>query len=457
MQAFIDRASGIPVLDGAKMLKSTYLSLGLLIDNVNPLAIDSIRAIDSHFSGSVLSKDQINTYLASSVLLHNLDSWAYLSHAIDSLLKGNPGIALHLGYYSELRASMSFLASEGVGIFNHRHICVDKDNAIIANPTIYINRNGRSIKKGAGTHQFVWDSIQKWTDSSIKPADNDILQVFSVKDKSFLEWTTAFPYSASVNARIILKKWLSKWNSDVRFFKNDRDTRNNVSYRPQRLIPGTQLYSLPQVIDILGSFWELMEPDQLNKFQLLDKYLLRVFLQELYSFLPASIKLQESLESVIKRTLSNLGLSHEQSFIDFLNDTSPIQHNLFIEAEKEAIDRSSKAVNALSVIARATLMLRVSTGTSNLLLSKAGIQKDDLAFLFERFGVESGFWNPGSAPTNFDFLWDEIKDHIDDTTTWVSRKNPNLCLSEIYSDEVMPLSLNYFSQFHRAALWGLAK
>jgi hypothetical protein len=461
MQSFVDQASNIHIIEGARIIKNNYLHQGILLDRANPLILNSVQAIKNHLNGNrPLSNNQVKTYMASSVLLHTLDGWGYLSSAIDNLLKGDPSIATHLAYYAELRASMSFLASEGIGIFNNRHIHVDSAGNINPNPGVIQrnrNHNGRTnVKREFGTHQFVWDAMEAWINSSIKPNNFELLKVFSVNNKTFEQWTKAFPHPVSSTGNVIIKKWLRKWNTDVRYFRSDRDTRNFASYTPQRLTNTPLLLSVNQVIDKLSSFWELIEPEETNRFHILDKYLLRIYIQELYSSLSAPLKRQSNLESIIKDTLDALGLNHDKSFIDFLKDTNIISHDLFVEAHKNALDSSTGVINALSVIARAALMLRIATGMTTLILSEAGIAKNDLNFLWNRVGTENGFWISGKIPVKFEELWTEIKDDIDDVAQWSKTFNPNLCLSQIYADDHIPLSFNYFSQFHRASLWGIA-
>ncbi len=454
LQVFIDSSSSRPVISGAIKVKSNYLSTNELLDTTNPLGIDSVNAIKVHFAPSssrILTNDEVNTYLSSSSLLHSMDGWVYLSHAIESLLKGDSGIAIHLAYYAELRATMSFLATEGVGVFSHQHFCLNNSNGIIKNPQVIIN--GKSIS--SGTHQFTWDAIEKWTSSTVKPSSSELLKIFSVYGKNFEEWALAFPYSASGNGIQIIKKWLKNWNFDVNFFKDDRDMRNQVSYRPQRLTNSGNPFSLNSTISNLGSFWKLLEPNQSNRFQLLDKYLLRMFLQELYNSLSVNVQSSNTLEDLIIDTINNLGLNHDQSLINFLKDINPITNRLFVDARNNAMDPASRSLNAFSVIARATLMLRLSTGNVSLIYKTAGITKSELDFLWEEIGVENGFWEVGNVPHDLDQLWDDIKDYIDDTVTLAELYDPNLNLYKIYNEKDISLPYNYFKQFHRAGLWGL--
>ncbi len=48
--------------------------------------------------------------------LHAIDGWSYFSRSLSALLSGDPHAARHLAYYAELRASLSILASTGIGV-----------------------------------------------------------------------------------------------------------------------------------------------------------------------------------------------------------------------------------------------------------------------------------------------------------------------------------------------------
>ncbi|MFA0962070.1 hypothetical protein AB9P05_09705 [Roseivirga sp. BDSF3-8] len=448
LQSFIDSASSIPVIDGAKELKKSHIVNGRLIDPSNPLCINAMDAVKNHFkpTGTNLKINEITTYLSASSLLHLLDGWVYLSHAIESILKGDNGIPVHLGYYAELRASMSFLATEGVGVFNFDHLNIGSNFTVSKNP---------SIARQDGTHQFVWNAIEKWSKSSNKPT-LDMLQAFMVNGKTFDEWLNAFPHATLITGSALVMRWLAQWNFDVKSYRDDRQKRNEVSYRPKRITSNTGGLNLHSVISHLSTFWELFEPEQTNRFHLLDKFLLRILLQNLYKSLSPTIRNNNSLEDLIKDTFNNLGLSHSSSLIKFLSDNTPISHPLFTEANNHAVNPTTGLLNPLSVVARATLMLRIATGNVSMIYSKAGISKADLDFLWDNFGIENGFWQNGNIPEDFCDMWEDLKEYIDEVAEWGAKKGTTLTLAELYEDYKIPGAMNFYKQFHRAGLWGIA-
>lgn len=59
--------------------------------------------------------------MAASVIVHCFDGWSYLGRALEAEMAGDPQTAVHLGYYAELRAAMSVLASDEIGVFRNKH------------------------------------------------------------------------------------------------------------------------------------------------------------------------------------------------------------------------------------------------------------------------------------------------------------------------------------------------
>ena len=102
-------------------------------------------------SGNTLKHSHLSEYIAASTIIHCFDGWSYLGRALDAEMAGDPDTARHLGYYAELRAAMSLLASEGVGVFHNIHIIVTERECILF--------------PGKSTHEFVWEALRTWADS----------------------------------------------------------------------------------------------------------------------------------------------------------------------------------------------------------------------------------------------------------------------------------------------------
>ena len=131
LPTFIQQTQKQPIVNGWLFIKYNFFPMKKILDDGNRLSgTNTINVIRNHFDGTLpITNNEINTYISASSISHLIDSWGYLSGAISSLLNGNKPIAIHLAYYSELRAVMSFLASEGIGVFNNQHVGILTDTS----------------------------------------------------------------------------------------------------------------------------------------------------------------------------------------------------------------------------------------------------------------------------------------------------------------------------------------
>ncbi|MFJ1288414.1 hypothetical protein, partial [Acinetobacter baumannii] len=94
------------------------------------------------------------------------DAWDYFSCAISAVLEGNIYNAIHFAYYAELRATMSFLASEGIGVFNGINYYVDSTGKC------------KRFTGNIATHKFVWPALNEW--SKLVANRNTLLDIVTV-------------------------------------------------------------------------------------------------------------------------------------------------------------------------------------------------------------------------------------------------------------------------------------
>lgn len=438
LHEFVKNASREAVVNGCRSIKNDYLKEELLLVEFNRLASNSIRAVRNHIRNDrvySIPKKHLETYLAASSLVHSINGWGYLARSISSLVSGNKHTSIHLGYYAELRATMSFLASQGVGIFQNQHLAVYSDGSIQKNPG-----TGRD-----STHQFTWSALEKWTNPSAY-SDTNLLEIFTVKGKSFKDWSEGFhPNAKSSLSNKIIRDWLVSWNFDVKRYKDDREARNEVTYRPQKLLNYEYDIRLDEVIPKLSEFWFAISPLLSDRFSNLDRYLLRKFFTTLHSQIQELLGRRINYNRCIENSMDVLGIA-DSTLLKFLTYTSPFdqEHSIFDESEKDSLEN-------ISVIARALLMLRVSIGTASQNFKEAEVSYDELGFYFESLGVDNGFWSPNHAPSDFDDLWIDIESYIDDLNDWVVGNDSNLFnISQNKAQELI-----YLSQFHRAGLWGI--
>lgn len=448
---YLKRCSKNAVIEGVSSMKRRNISKAKLLTANNPLINNALLSVDRHTdvrNPYNIAPNQINQFLAASSLSHMLDGWGYLSSAFNALLNGDEATAIHLGYYAELRSAMSILSTEGLGVFSTKHIGAFSPTNNVEFPKNYYKNNnplGKYVINQAGTHTFVWNAMEKWSDSSTKPGD-DILKVFKVKGLNFYELIEYFHPSTAGSSLLTLqtvKDWLKEWCFDIKRYQNDKEARNEASYRPQRIQNFNAFTDFQQIINEVGAFWNVISPTQQSKFDLLDKHLLRKLFNSLY----VKINPAQSLDELINNAFIQHGIT-DQPLIDFLSHQGPHQneHVIFTHA-------ATRNTSALAVIARATLLLRISIGMVSHLYHAGGMSKPDLNFVWNKYGLENGFWSAATPVSDHNDLWHDLESMFSDLKDDVNNAgSPN----DIYSiRERNPAEMIYFSQINRACLWGL--
>lgn len=448
---YIRKCSKSAVIEGVKSIKRLHIKNAKLLPYSNPLIKRALSSVDRHTDirkSFMIAPNQVNQFLAASSLSHLLDGWAYLSGAFTALLNGDEATAIHLGYYAELRSAMSILSSEGVGVFSNKHIGAFSSTFNAEYPTNYYKNNnpaGSYKIPVSPTHTFVWDAMQKWSDSSNKPGD-DILKIFKVRGLNFYELIEYFHPSTSGSSLLTLqtvKDWLKVWCFDIKNYRHDRNSRNEASYRPQRIQNFNVITDFKLIINELNAFWTVISPTQESKFDLLDKYLLR----QLFNSLHKKIAPQETLEELISNAFTQQGIQ-DQTLFNFLSYKAPYEneHVIFTYA-------AMKKTSALAVIARATLLLRISIGMVSHLYRSGGLGKSELDFVWNKYGLDNGFWSSATPIQDHIDLWLNLESMFTDLKDDI---NDNTKQNDIFSiRERNPIEMMYFSQINRACLWGL--
>lgn len=439
---FVKNASREPVVQSFKVIKERYIPQSKLIANSNQLKNNAISAISRHHDSTksfLLRSNDVNTYVGASTISHLLDGWGYLSQSVNALMSGNTGAAIHLAYYAELRAVMSILASEGIGVFNNKHIGL-KDNADFS---LFLKKSTVNSPRGKplGTHEFAWDAFEKWCRSDVKPSYN-LLRIFKVKGSTFSELLPGFhPQATQLVSSTIAKTWLKNWAFDVKKYKSDRNLRNFVSYRPQSISDFDKQQDFKSTIEKVYSLFHVLSPTSTNPFDYLDKLLLRALFDELYK--RPEISSRGSLSDLMEDSLTSVGASFDSTTKQIMLSNNP-SHMIFTEASKVATE-------PIPIISRAALLLRVATGSTSVLLEDANVSKNDLNFVWDNYGFNNGFWDSARPVSDFYKLWSEIETGFSNFSYNTSHlDNSSLIIRNELNEDI-----NKLTQFNRACLWGL--
>ncbi len=395
-----------------------------------------------------LSHNQLREYICASSILHCKDGWEYFSNAVASVLKGDIPNSVHFAYYAELRAAMSFLAGDGIGVFNGYNIQVRNNGQC--------HKIGIQDRYGKRTHAFVWYAITALANEPTK--SNQILNIIDVAGKSINRWLEeAQMLTGSPAAGILTSTWLKQWSLDLNIVNQDHDFRNRVSYSPQGIKHSRRyIAQVKQELDFIVSKWQLTTPSVQEKFQILDYYLLREALEEFYriKYIQSNARSKPTYRKYYTDIMVNLGLtvSSNQRLLDFLLRRSYKTLSPVLNHARMGHTNEKGVYRPLGIIARAYLLLRLATASVHDLMVECGITSYDLEFWWKEIGLDRGYWNAGSEPIQFADLWSDVAASISDYDQF-KNNNQSFDLKQIH--DYSRINSHKFNQFHRAYLWGI--
>lgn len=388
---------------------------------------------DSKAAPNTIDNQALIAYVAASAPTHAIDGWSYLARATDAVLRGDLCAALHLGYYAELRAAMSILACEGIGVFNRRHPVVTSRTSTTSIKKAHQWDRTRYVEKPAGTHVITWPMLSHW--GSLERAAKLIDTLIAPEGYSLRTWLDALAIPKPVRA--ISKCWLEEWGIDLNRLSEDHETRNMVSYRPSefRLPPPP---NAPNAIDFVSKLWGLFEPATSGRFPELENALLRKIVRE-SGVTVTAIQLQVGLG--MTPAIANRWVT----FLSENNDVLPL-------VLSRNLDDVEHPQSALQVISRAALLLFLATGSTRKHFVDAGCTAAVLEFFWKR-QCEIRFSGPASTlPADPIDLWQDIKDHMDDAATWSASAAVSSTLGEWR--KAQPSVMNQIVSFELAGIWG---
>lgn len=422
-QSILDQASRSAIREVMPGLEA-YWSEKSWLSDLNPYRENSIEQINKDHENNQISDDmQLAEYVAASAIIHCFDGWSYLGRALEAEMAGDPDAARHLGYYAELRAAMSVLAGDGIGVFHNRHIIVIAPKKCLSLPY-------------KTTHTFVWDALESWANS--QAGRDTLFQVIKPGRLPLQEWLDQF--SASVH--FIASDWLRQWGLDLSRLTRDREARNLASYRPTTFTsPGPK--PIGDTMTAILRFWEICEPEAVGGFPVLDRHLLR---RSLALVSPRAKNLYKNQLNTMFNALDPKGLSPNQ-WAEFLKYEN-LQDIPSIIQDANAQDDSYHLEHSKQVLARATLLLRVATGSSADLLNEVGpTARENLEFWWSSAAVRRRLWPEAGAPSSFIDLWQDVDDALDSVDQW---PQDYYTLWSNHAREAATLATT-----ERAFLWGL--
>jgi len=418
---------------------------GRWLSSRNRYRVDCIEKIklDMQPTGSI-HHGELGSYIAASSAIHCMDGWSYVSRAVEAEFSGDIYVAKHLAYYAELRAAMSLLASAGVGAFDRTHFALKS------------NQECDSIKN-TPTHVFVWDALECW--AKLPSATDLILKTIRPGGKPLSDWLMHFPPTAGGGFRSILaERWLMSWGLDLKHFALDREARNSSSYRPTNLTERNRS-TLSQGLNFIRDFWHAHEPSTMNPFKELDRHLLRRSLSTAFKannpahYSPRKVPTQYArlIDPMLHAMLPTTGDYTDAQWKEFVCFKQHPGENRII-SYAETNHQISSSSQHLQMISRAILLLRLATGaTRENFKGIAEVDREKLSFWWNPIGEERGMWDTGNAPNDFQDLWQDIQESLDQIDSWEAaggRSKKNL-----FNDAAV--GVKSLSSCERIGLWGL--
>ncbi|HEY2706413.1 MAG TPA: hypothetical protein VGI95_00030 [Caulobacteraceae bacterium] len=389
-------------------------------------------------SGGVKDQRQLGQYIVASCALHCSDGWGYLGRAISATIVGDSRRALHLGYYAELRAALSILASAGIGVFNTKHFVISGPGKVT------------KLKYGRGTHEFVWLALKHW--SSLPRSGALFSEIVRPGGIGLDNWLQTIGGSKAVAPQV--RRWFLQWGMDIFSLTEDRNARNENSYRPDG-IPETVAISCADGLNFVRRFWEAFEPASSSRFGEIDRSILRVALERAYTGRTGQTPSPTSpaYRRFIARAVDQQGYSGQlrSEWIAFLLRQSTSQD---VEPIRLSSEDADSDMGVLAVISRAALLLRMASGASSSLLRTVEPDWKRYAFWYDLLGEQRGLWIGKWEGGSFTDLWADVSVTLDDLAVYQDAHLPQT-QNSIGVSSVVPNLAGVMGTYERVALWSL--
>ncbi|QKZ13448.1 hypothetical protein [Spirosoma sp. KUDC1026] len=378
-----------------------------------------------------VKKNSLSQYIAASTFTHCFDGWNYVARGVESLINGDIGSCIHFLYYSELRAVMSIMACEGIGVFGKRHF--------------YFNNSEDANFINGTTHVAAKELIESWSTLDKKQT---FFNVIKLNGHTLENIAVAAGVSANSAYRsTILRDWLSKWSVDLKL-SEDQTLRNEMSYRPhfsQEKVDSTDL------LNKLVTIWQSLEPSTVANFSELDRHLVRITLEVMYSMRTGKTPVGPKYIKFVKDVLQEIGEGKNKVLVKFLvREIIPDDHFILTEAHKASLDNRIILNDPVPMLCRSILLLRLASGSVNSIFSKCYINSNDLRFWWNSISLKQGIINDLDPDMETNDLYSDIRDSIDSIEDKVEMGNSVKKNLDTISSEI-----NIIKQFQRTCFWGI--
>lgn len=335
---------------------------------------------------------------------------------------------------------MSLLATEGIGVFDRKHFIVLEAGTC------------ERLPRSPGTHAIAWLALEHWADR--RRSGELLAGILSPGGIALREWLDAF--GAGTIQVPIGRSWLKAWGLDLKRLSDDREARNEASYRPTRLnYAGT--INAAETSAFLRALWSMCDPRSASRFDILDRHLLRISLEWGHRALtdkPASADraaFRGRVGAVLRAVLPDTPARDQWE--RFLTRAIEPNDSPVVAAAGAAATLPHPA-HHMQVLARAFLLLRVATGACAMLLRQTAIPSAMLHFWWSLLGADRGLWEAGNEPAAVTDLWADIEQALLQTDEW-ERVNGGRAPSMAAWLRDQRDAISILGRCEQIALWGL--
>jgi hypothetical protein len=243
-----------------------------------------------------------------------------------------------------------------------------------------------------------------------------------------------------------------QWGMDLRLAVRDRTARNESSYRPDGLLQ-TAASSPYDVLSFARDLWQTLEPRGASAFEQLDRHILRIAIERHYKGKSGKqpTATDPAFRSMVTSAVTAQALPAKASTLleDFLLRRVVPSDPLIFGYSALKPDN----VSPMPVLSRAVFLLRMASGSSRDLLTKAGVNAAAISFWWRAVGEGRGLWDSASEPTDLTDLWADIRDYLADVEA-IGPTDP-----EVQSFTSLAKSFEVHAHascgYERVSLWGI--
>jgi hypothetical protein len=205
------------------------------------------------------------------------------------------------------------------------------------------------------------------------------------------------------------ENWFQQWGMDLKAGLDDRNSRNESSYRPDGL-PTAWYLDGKDAVTFIHGLWLTLEPSEDSRFDAIDRHILRIALEQFFKgrYGKASTGAPQKYQQFIGSVLIPLNFSPEVEkwWMDFLTrKIHKIDPKIFSSSGESP---NKQSTSHASIISRATLLLRVASGAALELLQTASLTADSTMFWWNNLGVARGLWDGPKSADQLTDLWADI-------------------------------------------------